>query len=125
MISVEDQMTDILDDLYVETKRVNESAIKAEAKATASELRRTSPKQKGGLRSGRYARGWRWKDEGYGSAYVYNATDWQLTHLLEDGHRVFNRFGGPYGSVGGDGHITNAENHAAERLPVRISRGLK
>lgn len=120
MVSVEDQMRDILDDVYIETKQATEKAIKTEARATASELRQTSPK-----RSGRYARGWRWKDEGWGSAYVYNATDWQLTHLLEDGHRIKNRFGGPYGRYGGVKHITTAEENAAERLPVRISRGLK
>lgn len=124
MVSVTEQMTFVLDDIYLEVKQVSEKSIQEEARATMRELRQTSPRQKGGERAGRYAKGWRVNNEG-DYAYVYNATDWQLTHLLEDGHRVFNRFGGPFGSYGGVKHILYAEIHAAERLPIRVSRGLK
>lgn len=41
------------------------------------------------VRSGNYNKGWR-VDKKQGKGYVhntiYNATDWQLTHLLEKGH---------------------------------------
>lgn len=125
MISVTKELTDVLDDVYVETKQNAERAIKLEARATARELRQISPKNKrSSKRRGQYAKGWTVQDE-TGGAYVYNATDWQLTHLLEDGHRIFNRFGGSYGVYGGVKHILTAEQHAAERLPIRISRGLK
>lgn len=44
-------------------------------------LKKTSPKL-----TGDYSKGWAYRKNG--SAYVvYNKTDWQLTHLLEDGHK--------------------------------------
>ena len=47
---------------------------------------------------GKYVRGWTADVEktysgGY-SVVVWNETDWQLTHLLEDGHRIVNKKGG-------------------------------
>ena len=43
--------------------------------------------------SGDYAAGWAMRSEenrdGWVEATVYNATDWQLTHLLEKGHQKF------------------------------------
>ena len=126
MQSFQLQMQDILDDVYLETKKVTEEAFKAEAKETASYLRQISPKQKSGARAGKYARGWRWSWE-YGETIVYNQTDWQLAHLLEDGHDIKNRFSGNrvIGHYGGVKHIMLAEERAGERLPLRISRGLR
>ena len=124
MKSVQMQMRDILDDYYVEVKQETETAFKQVAKETTSYLRSISPKQSGSPRSGRYARGWRWSWE-YGETIIYNQTDWQLTHLLEDGHAIKNRFGGPFGHYGGVKHILKAEERAGEQLPIRISRGLK
>ena len=54
------------------------------AKKGAKTLRQTSPKK-----TGDYRKGWRVKT--YEGTYdtmsvIYNSTDWQLTHLLENGH---------------------------------------
>lgn len=120
-------MTDILDDFYVETKKQTEKAILQEAKETASYLRATSPKSdRSSPRRGRYARGWRYNYENVDDVFVYNQTDWQLTHLLEDGHDVKNRFsnGRVIGHYFGDQHISKAEERAADKLPMRVSRGL-
>lgn len=41
------------------------------------------------VRTGKYNKGWKVntkKGRGYINCTVYNATDWQLTHLLEKGH---------------------------------------
>ncbi len=54
------------------------------AKEGVSELRNTSPK-----RTGKYRKGWRAKTDRLnngGSSTIYNATDYQLTHLLEKPH---------------------------------------
>lgn len=127
MKSVQLQMRDILDDYYVEVKQETEVAFKQVAKETTSYLRSMSPKAKRATpRRGKYARGWRWSWE-YGETIIYNQTDWQLTHLLEDGHDIKNRFSGNrvVGHYGGVTHILKAEERAGELLPIRISRGLK
>lgn len=55
-----------------------------------SKIQNKSPK---GFR-GQYAQGWRVEDKKYKSEYyavVHNATDYQLTHLLENGHIIANK----------------------------------
>lgn len=70
-------------------------------KGMRKEISRTSPNL-----TGDYKRGWRCKisDNGRGnkSARVYNKTEYQLTHLLEKGHRKR----GAKGTKGtGKGHV--------------------
>lgn len=58
------------------------------AKQGMDELRNTSPK-----RSGKYRKGWRVKTDkinGGGVSIIYNATSYQLTHLLEKPHLTRN-----------------------------------
>lgn len=56
------------------------------AKEGAQQLKTRSPKSPGG---GDYAKGWRAKKVGT-KWVVYNATNYQLTHLLEKGHAKVN-----------------------------------
>lgn len=74
----------------VEALRKN---VRSACRVTTSELHKTSPKQTSGSHAGQYARGWRSKTEvggdGHITGTVYNATDYQLTHLLEKGHELF------------------------------------
>lgn len=63
---------------------------------TAKYLRRTSPR--GRRRNKTYAEGWEFKidkkkADNYGGK-VWNATNYQLTHLLENGHLIVNKIGG-------------------------------
>lgn len=121
------QMENILDLERKEIKEVTERTMQETAEEAALKLKESSPKaksKKGGRSKGKYARGWRAKDEGDGWV-VFNATDWQLTHLLNDGHEIFNRFGGSYGRVNGDNHIGKVEEWAKNEFPIRVSRGLK
>lgn len=63
---------------------------------TAKYLVRTSPR--GNRRNKTYAQGWEFKvDEKKTNSYggkVWNATNYQLTHLLENGHLIVNKRGG-------------------------------
>ena len=131
--SVTQQWEAILQEIKMDAIKGTREAIAEASKKGALLLRQTSPVDENGKRSGKYARGWRSSVESYAGysteAYIYNKTDWQLTHLLENGHEIKNRFGGPFGSVGGVKHILNAENEVfailLREIPVRISRGLK
>lgn len=117
-------MGEILDEISEDVKRVNEEALKETGKEVAKILMNTSPRQAGGKRAGRYAKGWRYKWD-YDGIVVYNATDWQLTHLLEDGHAVVNRYGATGARTKAIKHILPASERGGEFLQIRISRGLK
>lgn len=85
---------DILDEYSNDIQEgITESAIKV-AENGKNELRVTSPKRI--PHGGKYAKGWRVdkrSGRGYVHATIYNATDWQLTHLLEKGHDWVGRDG--------------------------------
>ena len=53
-----------------------------------NELRSTSPKKKYGAHKGEYARSWEVKRTKKGKYVVYNK-QYQLTHLLENGHQKY------------------------------------
>lgn len=83
-----------------------------------TEIRRDSPKD-----TGDYQKGWR-KKKGYENStqlrnVIHNATDYQLTHLLEKGHA---KAGG--GRVAAIPHIAPAEERAEKSLEEKIKRGL-
>lgn len=62
---------------------ISEEAI-SNSKQAVADLKKTSPKK-----SGKYARGWTVntkKGRGQISCTVWNAKEWRLTHLLENGH---------------------------------------
>lgn len=119
--SVTVQMKELLDEFNKELKEVVDDALADVPNATAQLLRNTSPKGSPHLR--RYAEGWTTK-KGQGEVIVYNKTNWQLTHLLEDGHVVVNKYG-TYGRTRAIKHIEPAEEQAAEDFHTRISRGIK
>lgn len=72
---------------------ITEEAIRI-AKDGQNKLKKTSPiNKKSTSHKGRYAKGWRVKTEkgrGFVNCTIYNATDYQLTHLLENGHLTRN-----------------------------------
>lgn len=112
-VSIEIQMADILDEVKKSCKGVLETQSLAVAKETVTKIRNASPRL-----TGSYARGWRVSKRG-GGLVVHNATDYQLTHLLENSHVIANG-SGTYGRSTPIKHIEPAERWASEELPRRI-----
>lgn len=82
-----EQIASMTRDVVEQDHEAVKANVRAACRTCKSEAAAGSPK-----RTGRYARGWRYHvdDEGYRVVgHVYNATDWQLTHLLEKGHEQF------------------------------------
>ena len=123
--SVTVQWDQIADEYKREVKDVMTKTMKKTGSEAARKLRSTSPVQNGGKHSGRYARGWSLKTVSSDEFVVYNRTDWRLTHLLENGHDVYNQLGGPFGHSPAIPHIAPVEEWVLEEVPIRISRGLK
>lgn len=116
------QLTNILNEYDEHVQSVTNASIKRVARDSVNRLKATSPKRKG-----EYARGWALKNTSRGksvvSITVYNRT-YQLTHLLENGHRTFNKWGGPYKPAGAHKHIEPVEKWANAELPALIERSL-
>lgn len=111
------QMKKLLDEYSKEVQDALDDSIKEVSKEAVSKLKSTSPRK-----SGKYARGWGVKEEKNG-AVVYNKTNWQLTHLLENGHIVRNKKG-TYGRAPAYPHIKPVEEWASNELPLDIERRL-
>lgn len=94
LLDVADILNDYSEDI--------QEAITAEAEKIANEgkdtLKHTSPvSSKNTIHKGKYAKGWRvkvTKGRGFVNCVIHNATDYQLTHLLEREHLTHN--GGKY-----------------------------
>ena len=88
-------------------------------KEAVKELKNTSPKN-----TGRYSKGWRQKVESDGvngtKLTVYNATSYQLTHLLENGHAL--RGGG---FISGRPHIKPAQDKAEKKAVEEITKAIQ
>lgn len=122
-ISISDDITKILEDYTEEIRDKVKADIQSAARATAKELRRTSPKRK--HNGGEYAKGWTASKQGNGWV-VHNKTHYQLTHLLENGHAVrpAPKRPGKKTRVEGIPHIANAEQKAVRDLVKKIEEDI-
>ena len=120
--SVAIQMGRIMDQYSKEVKEVTDEAITQTANESRRKLRNTSPKK-----TGHYDRGWSIKKvkgrNGISEVTIHNKTDYQLTHLLENGHVIRNAKG-KYGRTNGIKHIKPVEEWAQDELPLEIERRL-
>lgn len=110
---IEIQLGRFLSELSEDENRRAEAAMKKAALSCKRELKQNSPGRSGG----EYAQGWtirkkKTKQELYYK--VYNRAQPGLTHLLEDGHKTFNQFGGPYKDTPAHKHIDEAAKNAEE-----------
>lgn len=75
-------------------------------------------KQKSKVRTGAYKKGWKADvvtDETGTECIVHNRR-YQLTHLLENGHKITNQTGEYYGDVPGDGVIAEVADQVAREF---------
>ena len=112
--SVTAQMTELLDEISKDVEDSAKRNIQTVAKECVVKLRNTSPRK-----TGSYAKGWGTKKQGEMDVVVHNRTDYQLTHLLENGHVIRNKKG-TYGRTNGIKHIQPVEEWAVDELPRRI-----
>lgn len=105
------EIVKILDDYRDTTIDKMKEAVDKAAKQAVNELKTSSPK-----RTGAYAKDWAAKNDrkankwAYGKV-VYNKKHYQLTHLLEKGHRKANG-----GMVAARPHIAKVEEKAINTL---------
>lgn len=94
------------------------------AKKGMNQLKQTSPKSTRSGRRGRYAKGWRVKSEksfDHISSKIHNATDYQLTHLLENEHLTHN--GGKY--VPKQKHIQPVHDECVKEYEENVKKIIK
>lgn len=108
------QMKDLLDEVNKEVRDATKHGIDTVSKESVQKLKNTSPRK-----TGSYSKGWAVKREGEMDVIIHNRTDYQLTHLLENGHVIRNKKG-TYGRTNGIKHIAPVEEWAVDELPRRI-----
>lgn len=112
--SVSAQMKEVLDEVNEDVKNSTKRNINSVSKESVAKLKNTSPRK-----TGSYAKGWGTKKQGEMDVVVHNRTDYQLTHLLENGHVIRNKKG-TYGRTHPVKHIAPVEEWAVDELPRRI-----
>jgi hypothetical protein len=114
MIDISKEITKALTEYTQEVTEGLEKAKKDIAKDTAKELKKTSPEL-----TGDYKKGWAVKKVGTAQV-VHNRTDYQLTHLLENGHA---KRGG--GRVPAYPHIRPAEQRAIREYAEQAEKVIR
>lgn len=119
-------VTQLLDQYGEDITTTVKQAIKEVAKEAVPIVQSVSPVNKHQVAKdkGRYRKGWTYAvtNEGYGmnTMTIYNKTDWQLTHLLNNGFysvRAGRR-------IEGDGHIDKAETEINDLLIKKVEKEL-
>lgn len=121
MDSVQIQMRDILDEYNKEVQETANSVMETVSGQAVKQLKSTSPKGRKG-----YARGWtrkKSKSMGIVTIIVHNSKFAYLTHLLNNGHIIRNKYG-TYGRKNGDNHIGKVEQWANQEVESEIERKL-
>ena len=121
MDSLQVQMRNILDDYDKEVQDTANDVMETVSREAVQELKSKSPKGRKG-----YARGWtrkKTKSRGIVTIIVHNTKFAYLTHLLNNGHIIRNKYG-TYGRKNGDNHIGNVEQWANQEVVSEIERKL-
>lgn len=134
MADLQEQMEAILREWNQTTGTKAVRSFREAAELATNILHETSPKK-----TGDYAKGWEWTERGnlsgtrsrqrdgvfnIGEYVVYNATDWQLTHLLEKGHANPTAGPGKRKRTPPHEHIKPAEQESIKDLIERLYKSL-
>lgn len=109
-------------------KDVDTSVIGVEAEVASDavkKLKQTSPKKKKGKKAGHYAKSWdidKKSKTNYAETIIYNK-DYQLTHLLENGHDII-RNGKVVGHADPQPHIKPVEEWVQDEMVKRLEKKL-
>lgn len=117
---------DILNDYSTEIQEGIEEIAKQVAKEDVNKLKTTTNTYK--VRSGKYNKGWTVSTEkGINSitCIVHNKTDYQLTHLLEKGHRIIGRDGTVKGQARAFPHIAPVEEVSNKTYETEVENLIK
>lgn len=118
LIDINDMLNEYSSDIQ---ESITEAAYKV-AENGKNKLKVTSPK-----RTGDYRKGWRVDKrggKGYVHATIYNATDWQLTHLLEKPHAIRNQYGS-WGTSKPQVHIEPVEQECIQAYERDVEQIIK
>ena len=119
-----EEITNIVRTFCREENRKVEEIMPTVAKDARRTLKAYSPGQ------GSYRNGWRIVYENkYLKSYgfqIWNPKNYQLTHLLEDGHLIKNQYGGPFGQgrTRAIPHISKAQEEANRIALQRLKEQL-
>lgn len=120
---ISDQLAKIFDEYDRDMKRKVNNSVDKVGKEAVQKLKDTSPKK-----TGDYAKGWKLKRErgrnGINDVTIHNATEYRLTHLLENGHVIRNKKG-TYGRTSGRKHIKPVEEYFNSEVVEEIERELE
>lgn len=114
-------MRNLLDEYNQEVQDAANKTMETVSREAVQKLKSTSPKGRKG-----YARGWtrkREKSRSIATFIVHNSKFAYLTHLLNNGHIIRNKYG-TYGRKAGDNHIGNVEQWANQEVVNEIERNL-
>lgn len=118
-------VVDILNEYSIEIQEGITNAAQKNANLAASELKASSGTYK--IRTGKYNKGWRVnenKGRGFVDCIVHNK-EYQLTHLLENGHRLIGRNGQIKGRVQAFVHIRPVEEKYVSKYTKDVENIIK
>ena len=119
ILDIKEILEEYSDDIQ---EAITEEAEKV-AKDGQKELKNTRNTYK--VRTGKYNNGWRVKTEkgrGYIKCIIHNATNYQLTHLLENGHRIVGRDGRIKGNTRKFIHIKPVEEKSVKTFERNVEQ---
>lgn len=123
MSSLQEQISEILNDEVRRLQEATKEAAREAAEKTVDQLKATSPKK--AKRGGKYARAWTFKriNSGLLTTYVvYNGRYPGLTMNLEYGHAVSNQYGATGKRAAAIPHIAPAEQMGIAEFEASIAR---